>query len=412
MLMGQISDTKLKAALNKKRSKIQVFTDRDGLSATVSLQGKIRWQYRYKIDGKNKRLGLGNYPAISLAKAREEARQCREWLAEGYDPKAERDLARNKTFKPVSVQDALEYWLVNYAEDNRANAPKHRAQFEKHLYPYIGKLPLEKTETRHWIECFERIRKGIKGEQRAAPVAAGYVLQNAKQALRFCRVRQYAFNRALDDLTISDVGNKQQKKDRILSAKELKDVWSIAIEEGQFDNQYYRDLLKLLIVFGARTQEIRLSTWAEWDFEEMLWTVPKAHSKSGDKILRPIPTEIQEWLLKLKGSAKKAEPILGEVKTPEAVSQYGRMLWKRFKHDEKWALHDLRRTMATRLNELAIAPHIVEQLLGHSLGGVMQIYNRSQYIPEKSNALAIWLDRLDLLVNGEENVLTFKSQSA
>lgn len=90
-----------------------------------------------------------------------------------------------------------------------------------------------------------------------------------------------------------------------------------------------------------------------------------------------------EKVLALKGSAQKSDPILGEIKNPEAVSQYGRLLWKRFGHDKKWTIHDLRRILATRMSDLGIAPHIVEQLLGHSLGGVMQIYNRSQYLPEK-----------------------------
>lgn len=56
---------------------------------------------------------------------------------------------------------------------------------------------------------------------------------------------------------------------------------------------YYRNLVKLLLVFGARSQEIRLSTWAEWGFELSLWTVPKAHSKTSEKITRPIPEDMK-----------------------------------------------------------------------------------------------------------------------
>ncbi|HIF9210196.1 TPA: hypothetical protein ACX6SI_003269 [Photobacterium damselae] len=52
----------------------------------------------------------------------------------------------------------------------------------------------------------------------------------------------------------------------------------MATEKGDFSNQHYRNLLSLLITFGAMTQEVRLSTWAEWDFNEMIWTVPKVHS--------------------------------------------------------------------------------------------------------------------------------------
>lgn len=61
------------------------------------------------------------------------------------------------------------------------------------------------------------------------------------------------------------------------------------------------------------------------------------------------------------------------------------------------------------MNELGIAPHVVEQLLGHSLGGVMQIYNRSQYIPEKREALLIWGERLDVLSFDHKNLVILRA---
>jgi len=316
-------------------------------------------------------------------------------------------LKHEDRMKPVSLKDALEYWLVEYAQDKRSNAAKHRSQFERHIYPYIGDLPLDKTETRHWLDCFDRIRKGIPGKQRPAPVAAGYVLQNAKQALRFCRVRHYATSRALDDLIVSDVGNKQRKKDRVLTDKELVDVWRFTDNTKLLP--YYRNLLKLLIIFGARTQEVRLSKWDEWDFEVGCWTVPKANSKTSEKIVRPIPRSLYSWLMGLKVQTEDSGYLLGELKGAEAVSQSGRMLWKRLKHDEAWTLHDLRRTLATKLNDLGVMPHVVEQLLGHSLGGVMAIYNRSQYLPEKKQALNMWLERISLLSSPVENVALLRA---
>ena len=409
--MGKLYDKHLKAAVGKNHSGAFVLTDGNGLSARVSAKGKVRWQYRYKIDGQNKRMDLGDYPALSLLKARDMAAQCREWLADGFDPKSKRELEREETLHPVTVKEALEYWLVEYAEENRANASRHRAQFARHIYPYIGYFPLNQTETRHWIECFDRTRKGIEGKQRPAPVASGYILQNAKQALKFCRVRNYATSRVLEDLSIQDVGSKQQKKDRVLTTKELSDVWNCALGKTWNRNEYYKNLVRLLVIFGCRTLEIRLSTWGEWDFSENLWTVPKAHSKTGEKIYRPIPTELKAWLLELKGNAQKDDLLLGKLKTPETVSQYGRNLWGRCKHDEPWTLHDLRRTLATRMNDLGVAPHVVEQILGHSLGGVMAIYNRSQYLPEKQAALDMWMEHLAVISNPSSNVKSIVGMS-
>ncbi|HIF9279293.1 TPA: tyrosine-type recombinase/integrase [Photobacterium damselae] len=388
--MGKLFDKHLKAALNREHARTIVLSDGDGLGARVSPLGKVQWQFRYYIDGKEKRLDLGRYPDLSLVKAREITRQYRQWLAEGFDPKQQRALIRKGTLKPITVKDALEYWLVEYAEDNRANANKHRSQFERHIYPYIGELPLAQTETHHWIECFDRIKKGKLGERKPAPVAAGYVMQNAKQALRFCRVRRYAVSRALDDLTICDVGKKQAKRDRILSDAELTDVWSYISSDTTLP--YYRDVVMLLLLFGARTQEIRLSLRSEWDLDLWIWTVPASHSKGKDKIIRPIPRGLRLWLKEHCNGLTDSDYLLQELKSSEAVSQFGRNIWKHLKHKESWTLHDLRRTLATRLNERGIMPHVVEQLLGHSLGGVMAVYNHSQYISEKQKALDLWFD--------------------
>ncbi|WP_259346994.1 tyrosine-type recombinase/integrase [Photobacterium damselae] len=99
----------------------------------------------------------------------------------------------------------------------------------------------------------------------------------------------------------------------------------------------------------------------------------------------------------LKATSENCDYVLGELKQPEAVSQKGRMLWKQLGHVENRTLHDLRRTFATRLNDLGVAIHVVEQLLGHTLGGVIAIYNRSLYLPEKSKALSQWVEQLELL---------------
>ncbi len=391
--MGKLFDKHLKVLLNKERDKTIVMSDGNGLGARVSPKGRIQWQLRYYHGGVEKRVDLGRYPEVSLVKAREQSRICREWLAEGHDPKVQKALLRDERLKPVTVKDALEYWLLEYATDNRANVAKHRSQFNRHIYPYIGDLPLSQTETHHWIECFDRVRKGIPGEQKPAPVAAGYVMQNAKQALRFCRVRHYAVSRALDDLTVTDVGKKQAKKDRVLSDSELLDVWKYVHDDCNLP--YYRTMIMLLILTGARTQEIRLSARGEWDLDSWLWTVPKSHSKSSVKIVRPIPQGIKAWLKNQCESLADGDYLLGELKSPEAVSQFGRLLWRRLGHKAPWTLHDLRRTVATRLNEDGVMPHIVEQLLGHSLGGVMSIYNHSQYLDEKRAALDAWFKKLD-----------------
>ena len=410
--INKVSSVLLRNIHGKPYSGKPTISDGGGLSARVSKSGKISWFFRYRLGGRETNqewISLGRYPDTTLQQAREKRDKCRAWIDNGKDPKVEMAMKKQAIIKPVTNHDALEYWLVEYAQGNRANVDKHRAQFNKHIYPYIGDLPIAETETRHWVECFDRARKGISGIQRPAPVATGYMLQNAKQALRFCRVRHYAFSRVLEDLMITDVAKKQQKKDIVLTNIELEQVWGLA--NGRRFSLYFRNLIKLLLIFGCRTQEIRLSTWKEWDLENQLWTVPKSHSKTKQKIIRPIPKEIIEWLLKLKECASDDDWILGEIKSPETVSGTCGKYWQKLNHDTPWKLHDLRRTFATKLNDLGVAPYVVEQMLGHSLGGVMVIYNRSQYLSEKKLALDMWFKYLQsgCKVESESNVVQLKT---
>ncbi|EEV6096544.1 integrase, partial [Escherichia coli] len=215
-----------------------------------------------------------------------------------------------------------------------------------------------------------------------------------KQALIHNRRLHDVYSDVLEDIKVTDVGRKQAKRDRVLTSEELSGLWNALKSEYAF-LPYYTALLKLLIVFGARTQEIRLSTWSEWNVKEWIWTVPREHSKGGEKIIRPVPESIQPFILQLRQNNLDSGMLLGEMKKPEAVSQWGRILYSRLGHSTPWTLHDLRRTFATSLNNLGIAPHVVEQLLGHSMPGVMAVYNRSQYIPEKRLALDKWIKYLE-----------------
>ncbi|MDP8607191.1 site-specific integrase [Serratia marcescens] len=395
---NKLSDKKLRAILSVPREKEALIADGDGLSIRVSKSGVISWVFAYRIGGRGaklERLKLGNYPDMSLKLAREKREQCRTWLADSKDPKHQLNLTAAETLKPVTVKDALQYWITEYAEDKRANVERHKAQLEKHIYPYIGSLPLSQCETRHWLECFDRMKKNT-------PVAAGYVFQMCKQALKFCRVRCYAISNALDDLTIPDVGSKQEKGDRDHTDDEIGQIWQ-ACQQLKF-KPYYAAMLRLLVVFGCRSQEIRLSTWTEWDLKNWVWTVPKEHSKGGIKILRPVPAEMRPFIVELYLQNKDSGLLLGTLKDSSAVSQWGRMVWKRLGHVEPWSLHDIRRTFATKLNDLGVAPHVVEQLLGHTMPGVMAVYNLSQYMPEKLEALNMWCERLEFISDEHENV--------
>lgn len=275
--LNKLSDRKLKGLHGIPASKIEFYADGAGLSAKVTKAGGISWVFTYRLDGqKLHRLTLGRYPDMSLKEARSSRDKCRQWLASGKDPKHQLALTTQETLKPVTVKEAIEYWIREYAEENRANVERHKAELRKHIYPYIGKMALADCETRYWLDCFDRMKK-------KTPVAAGYVFQMCKQALKFCRVRRYAVSTALEDLTIPDVGKKQAKKDRVLNDKEAGDLWA-AISSGTCFMPYYTRLLTILMVFGCRTQEARLSEWSEWDMMPGSGQFPKSTARAARRL--------------------------------------------------------------------------------------------------------------------------------
>ncbi|WP_406704771.1 tyrosine-type recombinase/integrase [Sodalis sp.] len=387
--LNKLSDKKLKNLLGVPREKYEFFADGAGLSVRVSTVGGISWTFTYRNSGTIQRVTLGRYPDMSLKRAREKRDECRIWLSEGKDPGRQLKLIKQESLKPVTVRKAIEYWIKHYAIDNRTDIGDRVLQLKKHIYPYIGDMALSDCETRYWLQCFDRMKKTV-------PVSAGKLLQLCKQALKFCRVRRYAVSNALDDLVVSDVGQKEIKRDRVLTDIEIGQLWNAITNQNIF-LPYYASWLMIVVIFGCRSSEAILSKWDEWDIKHSLWTVPKTNSKTNTEITRPIPGKILKYIEQLRTCNLKTGFLLGESKNRPAVTQWGCRVWKTLSHNKPWTPHDLRRTLATKLNDMGVAPHVVEQLLGHAMPGVMGIYNRSQYLPEKLDALNRWVDRLDEL---------------
>lgn len=414
MAANKLNDKALRGLQKNPPSKPQTIADGLSLSARVSPKGHIAWLFRYRRANSVVWLTLGAYPAMSLAQAREKRDQCRELLAMGKDPKIELERQQQERDHPVTLDDALNRWL---ADSQHVNGGKYRQQFDKWL-PAILNLPLASLTQDDLIRPFQDMRLATGGKFPA--VAAGYCLKNVQQALRYASrpsVR-FEFDQRLMDVDLEDVAAiKAKAGERVLVSErldepdfsELADLmrWIRAgdVEPHAADwESYWGPMLKIIIHMGCRTGEIRLATCSEFDLGAGLWTVPKSHSKTDVEIIRPIPERLKPLIKSMTEGRKPSDPILGEIKRPEAVSQWGRGIYRRVnafsgKQYKAWTLHDLRRTFSTSLNLLKVPPHIVEALLAHKLTGVAANYNKANHLTEKKDVLDMWADKLDGFVN-------------
>jgi integrase len=149
--------------------------------------------------------------------------------------------------------------------------------------------------------------------------------------------------------------------------------------------------------------------WSELDADAGTWTIPGARTKNGREHTLPLPPAAwaiidavprmasRDYLFGMRGDGFRAwadgkaelDKRLGDTVAP-------------------FVLHDIRRSVATKMADLGIAPHVIEQILNHQgghKGGVAGIYNRSSYQREVKAALALWSDHVRALVEGGERVI-------
>lgn len=206
----------------------------------------------------------------------------------------------------------------------------------------------------------------------------------------------------IESLRRSDVGLTASVKDRRLSDEEIKTVWNI-LPELKYRQQL---IMKFLIMTGCRSTEIRTARWEWFDFHEQTWTIPASDYKTGKSVRRALPEAVVRMMLAEKEtSVSKHVVTLSRYRGPEDdrpplqpnVAMFSAQIIAKTGM-KPWSLHDLRRTVATRLSELGAPPHVVEKLLGHHMAGVMARYNLHDYLDDQRHWLAVWQDHLEKLV--------------
>jgi integrase len=188
-------------------------------------------------------------------------------------------------------------------------------------------------------------------------------------------------------------------------------------------------IAQLLLLTGARRDEIASAQWAELELDANIWTIAKERSKNG--VAHEIPLSgaalrILEALPRIEAGSRPASFVFTtNGRTPPSGFSKARARINAAILEEAtatgqepltpWTLHDLRRTAASGMAGLGIAPHVVEAVLNHRSGtikGVAKVYNRYNYATEKRAALEQWARRLAAIVGGkaEDNVVPIRSR--
>ena len=182
-------------------------------------------------------------------------------------------------------------------------------------------------------------------------------------------------------------GNKNVERDRTLSDDEIVAVWSGCDKIGW----PYGPLFKLLLLTAQRRNEVGQMEWSEIDLDKNIWTIPGKRAKNGKPHivhLSRLAAEIIASLPRINGSkyvftTSGETPVNGWSASKTSLDKYVIV-------EDPWTLHDLRRTAASGMAQLGIAPQVVDRVLNHTAGtikGVARIYNRYEYRDERKGAL-------------------------
>jgi integrase len=353
-----------------------------GLALRVSYAGGKSFGFYYRLGGKLRRINLGTYPAISLLEAREAWRAARIAVSKGIDPAMHDGVGRQDTLAAVIAE-----WV------RRDQAPRNRARtlyqlenaIKLDLLPTWGNRRIDTIGKRDCIELLDRIM------DRGAVVKARRVYALLARFFRWCHGREIIFANPMTGL---EKPGSEKSRDRVLTDAELIAVWN-ACAKGPFGAAG-----RLLMLTGARVTEISALKWDELESDTI--KLDGSRTKNGQPhtiilsaparaIVEAMPRD-GEYVLSVDGGK---HPIRGWTRAKEKLDKLAKI--------DAWVLHDLRRTLATGMNELGVEPHIVEAVLGHTVKGVAGVYNRAKYEAGKKSALEAWGAHVMALIEGRES---------
>jgi integrase len=398
--------------------------DGGGLYFRKQTRDGAAWTLRYRFAGRARWMVLGNYPDMSLAHARVEAREKRTMLDKQSDPLLARRAALDTQRAAIAAEKArgtfrelAEDWFATEIEAKRLKHPHvPRRHLDNYLLPEFGDhAPADITPA----DAARLLGKVSK----RAPTAANDLLRFMRRVFRFGVRRRLLASDPVADFDQSDAGGPERKRRRALSRTELEHLFKSLRESPSFGGENFL-AIKLLLALGVRKGELLKATWEEFDFEDTaetgpVWRLPGSRTKTGEPLTIPLMPEVVEWLQALRLVSNRSNYVFPKRRRDRrrrtlhvGTDTLNAALGGVDHGVAHFTLHDLRRTMRTHLAALGVRSEVAERCLGHKLRDVEGTYNTHDYLNERRAALEKWTAVLLEIERGEEKVAHIRRANA
>ncbi len=374
--------------------------DGRGLFLYVKPSGARSWVLRYQVQGRRRDLGLGSFPDVSLAMARDRATEARRTIAEGEDPIAKKQQAKPKTFEDAALE------LIESKKSGWKNA-KHAAQWtstlEAYAFPKLGRLPMTKIQTADVISTLTPIWS-------TKPETANRVRQRIEAVIDYASalgIREgdnpARWRGHLDHLLPKPKMVRAVKHHPALAHTEMRDFMTALTKRDGVAAK----ALGFTILTAARSGETRGATWAEIDLEMQVWTIPASRMKAGKEHRVPLSDAAMDYLGK---QGADNQLIFGsETKRGKPISDMSMTALLRRMDYTDITVHGFRSTFRDWAGETTGFPReVIEAALAHGIKDKAEAaYARSDLFDKRRKLMEAWARLASKHLKRDGNIVRF-----
>jgi integrase len=359
-----------------------------GFQLRIRAGGSRTLTFQYRLGKQDRRMKLGDAVPEAFPAVRERAANLQLQVNAGQDPAAMKVAAI-----AAAQQDAANSFKAKAEEYLKRQAKRVRPSTLTENTRYLMKVA-EKLHKQQIASITEQNIKDLLASTEAN-VTKGTGASTANRLrdvlfamFKWCKVKPNP---------VADVEkHKENSRDRVLSIAELVEIWRA------LPNDHFGKAMKLLMLTGARRDEVGGMRWDE--LTDDLWTLPAARSKN--KLVHLVPLSEPARVI-----LSQCYQVVGRdclFSSANGIAHWGHCkadLDGKLPHIPKWVIHDIRRSVVTAMagKPLSVKPHVIERIVNHISGAkskVAGIYNRYDYLDEKTEALEAWGKHLMAQVNG------------
>jgi integrase len=317
-----------------------------GLLLRVSSRGGKVWYVSTRIHGRVRRIKIGNYPIVSLADAREEARGLLRKVQLNLFLEPQDMVAEPKV---PTLGEIVPLFIELYARPRNKDWKGSQSILTK--FAALNSKPIDKVRRADIVRVLDEIVAS------GTPFRANRALAAIKKLFAWCVDRGTI---EVNPLVAMRPPTREVARDRVLTDDELVSCWQAADVEG-FP---FAQCVKMFIMTGQRRGEVSGMRWSELDLEKAVWTIPAKRAKNATQHTVPLAPLALEILNSIPRFLNSDFVLTTTGTTP--ISGFGRLKDRLdvMVAGPDWRFHDIRRTVATNMAMMGTPPHVIEAVLG------------------------------------------------